>query len=130
MLTCVAVTDEGLVDPRWGRTERVAIADGEGDTIVGWEEFAVSWGTLRQSGSERAHHARVARFLRQHRIEIVVARHMGEDMRNMITRMGITVRLGATGEARQAVATAWQSVQPGRTRPPVPPNHPPVDGLT
>jgi predicted Fe-Mo cluster-binding NifX family protein len=116
MLTCVAVTDEGLVDPRWGRTERVAIADVEGDTIVGWEEFAVSWGTLRQFGSERAHHARVARFLRQHGIETVVARHMGEDMRNMITRMGITVRLGATGEARQAVAMAWQSVQPGRTQ--------------
>ena len=122
MLTCVAVTDEGLVDPRWGRTERVAVAEVEGGTIVGWEEFAVSWGTLRQSGSERAHHATVARFLRQHRIELVVARHMGEDMRKMITKMGITVRLGATGEARQAVATAWQSVKPGtgRTRPPVP----------
>ena len=129
MLTCVAVTDEGLVDPRWGRTERVAIADVEGDTIVSWEEFAVSWGTLRQSGSERAHHARVARFLRQHGVETVAARHMGEDMRNMITRMGITVRLGATGEARQAAAMVCQSMQRGRTRPPVPPNHPTVDGL-
>ena len=35
MLTCVAVTDEGLVDPRRGRTERVAVAEVEGDTIVG-----------------------------------------------------------------------------------------------
>jgi predicted Fe-Mo cluster-binding NifX family protein len=130
MLICVAVADEGLMDPRWGRAERTAVAEVEGDTICGWEEFAVSWGTLRQSSSERAHHARVARFLRQHRIELVVARHMGEDMRDMITGMGITVRLGATCEARQAVVMAWQSVKPGRTRPPVPLTHPPVDGLT
>jgi uncharacterized protein len=90
-------------------------------------------GTLRPNAKDwalsTADAAALGRFLRQHGVETVVARHMGEDMCNMITRMRVTVRLGATGEARQAVATTWQSVQPGRTRPPVPPNHPTVDGL-
>jgi predicted Fe-Mo cluster-binding NifX family protein len=83
MFACVAVTDEGLVDPRWRRTEWTVTAKVEGDTKVSWEEFAVSWGTLRHSGSERAHHARVGRFLRQQGVDTVVAGHVGENMRLM-----------------------------------------------
>ena len=70
MLACVAVTDEGLVDPRCRRAERLAIAKVEGDTTVSREEFAVSWGTPRESGSEPTQQPRVARFLGQHELDI------------------------------------------------------------
>ena len=83
MLDSVAVTDEGLVDPWWGRTEQVAISKAEGDTTVSWEEFAVSGGTLRHSGSKRAHHAREGRFLSQQGVGTVVTGQVGEDMRHM-----------------------------------------------
>jgi hypothetical protein len=130
MLTCVAVTDEGSVDPRWRRTHRVAIAGvkaapslaGKSSPFRGTPyanparsvPIMQRWPAFRASTESRPWwHAAWAKTCA-----------------NMIRSMGITVRLGATGEARQAVATAWQSVQPGRTRPPVPPNHPSVDGLT
>jgi predicted Fe-Mo cluster-binding NifX family protein len=82
MLAC-AVTDGGLVDPRWRCTERTATAKVEGDSTVRWEEFAVSWDTLRHSGSESVHQAWVVRFLRQHGLDAMVARHVGQDTRHM-----------------------------------------------
>jgi hypothetical protein len=84
MLGCVAVTDEGLVDPRWRGTERVAVAEVERGTTLRCKEFAVSWGTLRQSGSEPALQARVARFPGQRGLGTVLARHVGNDVRHML----------------------------------------------
>src|ERR1019366_1450508 len=66
MVICLAVGDDGCIDPRWGRAQRVAIATAENGAITGWEEFGVSWDTLHDTGSEGTHHARVARFLREH----------------------------------------------------------------
>lgn len=102
MIVCVAVTDEGLVDPRWGRAERVAVAELSPGGIDRWREFHVGWGSLRESGSEGSHHARVARFLREHEVEAVAADHMGADMEHMLGKLGIKVQLGASGDAREA----------------------------
>lgn len=106
MLACVPVTSDGLVDPRWGRADRVAIVEVSGDTVANWQEFDVGWGALHDAGSERRHHARVARFLLEHRVQMVVADHMGQGMLRMLQTMGITVHLGAAGEARQAIGDA------------------------
>jgi predicted Fe-Mo cluster-binding NifX family protein len=103
MIVCVPVTGEGLIDPRWGRANRVAVAEIAGGEIVAWEEFDVQWGDLHNAGTEGAHHARVARFLRENHVETVLAHHMGEDMANMLERLGIQLRLGAGGSAREAV---------------------------
>lgn len=107
MLVCAAVGNDGLIDPRWGRAERVAVADVvadvAGDAIGDWQEFDVGWGVAHEAGSEARHHARVARFLREHGVEMVVADHMGEGMLRMLETMHIAVRLGASGPARQAV---------------------------
>jgi predicted Fe-Mo cluster-binding NifX family protein len=102
MVVCVAVTEQGLVDPRWGRAERVALAEIGGNGIESWQELDVGWSSLRASGTEGSHHARVARFLKEHRVEAVVADHMGADMEHMLGKMGIEVRLGAAGSAKQA----------------------------
>jgi len=106
MVVCVPVTPEGLVDPRWGRAHRVVIATvGEGG-IEDWQEFDVDWDSLHDSGSEGSHHARVARFLRDHDVEAVVAHHMGDGMRHMLGKMGLAVRLGEAGSARESATTA------------------------
>jgi predicted Fe-Mo cluster-binding NifX family protein len=102
MIVCLAVTDQGLVDPRWGRAERVALAEVTPEGIESWRELDVGWGSLRESGSEGSHHARVARFLREHQVEAVAADHMGADMEHMLDKLGIEVRLGAGGDAREA----------------------------
>ena len=74
------------------------------DGIGAWQEFAVGWDSLHDAGTEGSHHARVARFLREHRVEAVAAHHMGAGMTHMLEKMGLTVRLGETGSAREAAA--------------------------
>ena len=106
MMVCVPVISDGQIDPRWGRAARVAILELEDGTEVGWREFDVGWNDLHDVGSEGGHHARVARFLRDQGVQMVVAHHMGPDMLNMLGSMGLTVRLGASGDARQAALAA------------------------
>ena len=104
---CVPVTVSGQLDPRWGRADRVAVAAVSQDGIAEWTEFDVSWGTLHDSGTEGSHHARIARFLREHDVEAVAADHMGAPMAHMLEKMGLSVRLGETGSAREVAARAF-----------------------
>jgi predicted Fe-Mo cluster-binding NifX family protein len=106
MKICVPITHDGQLDPRWGRAQRVAIASVDDGRVDGWQEFEVGWGTAHDAGPEGQHHARVARFLQEHAVETVVANHMGPGMTDMLAKMGIAVRLGASGPAREAVLAA------------------------
>jgi predicted Fe-Mo cluster-binding NifX family protein len=109
MVVCVPVTAGGLIDLRWGRADRVAITEITGDAIGAWQEYEVGWHALHDAGTEGSHHARVARFLREHHVEAVVANHMGTPMVHMLDRMGVKVRLGAMGDAREAAVRAIDS---------------------
>lgn len=115
LIVCIPVTAEGELDPRWGRADRVAIVNVSGESIESWSEFEVGWGRLHDSGPEGAHHARVASFLREHAVEVVVADHMGPPMAHMLDRMGIEVRLGANGIARDALVNAARKQPPDQT---------------
>jgi predicted Fe-Mo cluster-binding NifX family protein len=102
MMVCVPITKEGLIDPRWGRADHVAITEVTGDGIASWQEFEVGWNALHDAGTEGSHHARVARFLKEHHVDAVLANHMGPPMVHMLERMGVKVLLGAMGNAREA----------------------------
>jgi len=106
MIVCVPVTSDGQVDPRWGKADWVAVADVVDGEIVSWQEIEVSWSRLHDEGTPGSHHARVVRFLREHKIEAVVANHMGEGMVRMLATMSLPVHLGAAGDARAAVLAA------------------------
>lgn len=106
MIACVAIRPDGTIDARWGRAERLAVAETSDGVIHHWEEFPLDWGALHDQGSDRRHHARIARFLREQNVQLVLAEHMGEGMLQMLETMGIAVRLDASGEARTAVAAA------------------------
>lgn len=106
MIVCLPTTPEGTIDPRWGRADRVAIAETAASAIESWHEVEVGWSTLHDTGTEAAHHARVVRFLREHHVEAVIADHMGPPMQDMLCRMGLAVWLGAAGDAREAVMAA------------------------
>jgi predicted Fe-Mo cluster-binding NifX family protein len=110
MILCVPVTSSGEIDPRWGRAGRIAVADVEDQEIIDWHTWEVGWDVLHDEGSEGSHHARVARFLQAHGVQVVVANHMGDPMAIMLGQMGIAVRLGAAGDARQAVLGAAADV--------------------
>ena len=106
MLVCVPVTTDGQVDPRWGRAALVAIVDVRDGALVGWQESEVAWDRLHDEVPEGGHHARVARFLLDNHVEVVVAHHMGGEMAHMLDRMGIRVNLGIEGDAREAAIAA------------------------
>jgi predicted Fe-Mo cluster-binding NifX family protein len=103
MIVCVPVTGDGQVGDGWGRATRVAVADLRGGRIAAWTEHDVRWDALHDVGTEGGHHARVATFLNDHAVEVVVAGHMGPPMQQMLMKMRIVARLGATGDAREAV---------------------------
>lgn len=100
---CIPVTLEGQVGSGFGRAPVVAIATIEADALTDWGELPVGWDVLHDTSTEGGHHARVARFLMDHAVELVVVGHVGEGMRQMLDRMGITVATGVVGDAREAV---------------------------
>jgi predicted Fe-Mo cluster-binding NifX family protein len=106
MIVCVPVTAGGQVGGGWGRADRVAVAEVDNSGISSWQEIEVGWGRLHDGDGEGQHHARIARFLTEHKVTCVVAGHMGPPMEQMLNQMQITVRLGATGDARTAAAVA------------------------
>ena len=103
---CIPVTEDGLIDPSWGRADRVAVAAIADGRIASWEELVVGWGGLHDSAGEGEHHARIARFLQTHDVQAVVAGHMGPPMQNMLAKMRIELHLGAAGPARDATLQA------------------------
>jgi predicted Fe-Mo cluster-binding NifX family protein len=106
MRVCVPVDSAGRVDPRWGRAGRVAVAETADGKVTSWQEFDVGWDALHDADTEGTHHARVARFLRDHAVEAVVVDHMGQGMIVMLNSMRIKIWSGAGGEARLAVLKA------------------------
>jgi len=106
MIICAPVTNEGTIDPRWGKADWVALADVADGEIVSWQEVEVSWSRLHDEGTPGSHHARVVTFLRDHHVEAVVVNHMGDGMVRMLDTMSLPVHMGAAGDARAAVKAA------------------------
>lgn len=106
MIVCIPVTSSEEVGPGFGRASRVAIADVAGGQVTSWKVFDVGWGELHDAGTEGSHHARIAQFIRDHGVAMVVGSHMGEGMLRVLGRMGVDVHMGASGGARAAVLAA------------------------
>ena len=106
MIFCAPVTSEGMIDPRWGRADWVALADVVDGEIMSWQVVEVSWSRLHDQGAPGSHHARVVTFLREHDVEAVVVDHMGDGMVRMLDTMRLPVHSGAAGDARAAVKAA------------------------
>jgi len=106
MIVCIPVTPEGTIDPRWGRAAQVTVFDVVGGSILTAVSHEVAWDVLHDEGTEGGHHARIARFLRDHRVEVVVAGHMGPPMVHMLGEMAIRTVLDADGDARAAAIAA------------------------
>ena len=103
----VAVAVEGdQVGPRWGRAPRVAVAVVVDGGVAHWSEHAVGWDVAHDEGTEGSHHARVVRFLREQRVQVVAADHVGDGMVRMLASAGVVLVTGAHGPARDAVLAA------------------------
>ena len=54
----------------------------------------------------RAHHARVARFLRGNQVQAIAVHHVGPGMEHMLGSMAIRVVAGLSGDAHTAALAA------------------------
>ena len=79
------------------------IVDG---TVAQWRTEDVGWDVLHGQGTGGSHHARVVAFLRHNAVTLGVAGHMGDPMVHTLTKLGVRVVLGASGDARAAVLAA------------------------
>jgi len=102
-IVCIPVAEDGQVGHTWGKAHTVALATVEDGVITSWRTETVDWQVSHEQGTEGAHHARVARFVRDNGVTAVIARHMGDGMQNMLTKLGVRVQQGASGDARAAV---------------------------
>lgn len=105
---CVPMDATGEVGHGWGRSELVVVAEtaGPGAGFSTWEEHRVRWDELHDTDGDGAHHARVARFLREHAVDTVVARGMGPSMRHMLETMGVRVLTGDGTTVRDVATSA------------------------
>lgn len=103
-VVAIPVGADGTIDRAWGRAERVAIVTTNAGSIREWQEHHVGWGAARQEGREGEHHARIARFLLDHRVNTILCHHMGPGMTTMVDRMDILCISGQAGSARHALA--------------------------
>jgi predicted Fe-Mo cluster-binding NifX family protein len=101
---CVPVTPEERVDPRFGRTERLALASVEGDPIRAGQEVEAGRGELDDTGAEGGDHARAACFLHDRNDDVVLKHHIGANSAHMLERMGIAARVGVDGDVRSAAS--------------------------
>ncbi|HEX7948995.1 MAG TPA: NifB/NifX family molybdenum-iron cluster-binding protein [Candidatus Limnocylindrales bacterium] len=111
MIVAIALAPDGTAGQGWGRAPRVAVARVENGRIESWTEHDTRWDVFHDEGSEGGHHARIARFLADHAVEVVMAGHMGPPMVQMLGRMGIGIRLDGGGDARAAVVGAAPSTR-------------------
>lgn len=107
-IVCTPIPADGQVGHSWGRAQTLALAGVEGREITSWRTERVDWDVSKDQVSEGRHHARVAAFIRGNAVTTVVARHMGDDMERMLTKLGVTVRLGIAGDARSAVISVCE----------------------
>jgi len=103
---CAPVTESGEIFPKWCRADRLVLAAVRSEEIITWEETQVWWADAHDGSTEQEHHARMATFLRERAVDIVVVDHMGNCLRGALLRMEIAVHQGAAGLARQAILDA------------------------
>jgi predicted Fe-Mo cluster-binding NifX family protein len=102
----VAITADRQVDPRWGRADLVAVAEVADGEIRNRQELTVAWGTVHDQGTEGAHHAGIAGFLRDNQVQAIAVHHVGPGMERMLGSMAIRVVTGLSGDACTAALAA------------------------
>ncbi len=111
MRLATSVDQGGNSARAWGKARLVAVADVTDGAIADWHVHAVGWDELYGTGAHGSHHARIAAFLREHDIDMVVAPHVGDGMLRMLTTMGISLGSATPGDAQTSVLQAAENAE-------------------
>lgn len=102
----VTIRPDGTVAPGLGRASLVAVATVTDGALTDWQEHAVGWDAAHDEGTEGAHHARIAKFLREHEVDVVVTGRAGAGMVRMLGTMGVRLVMDVEGDARASAVDA------------------------
>ncbi len=93
MVICATMVGSETVGGGFGKAQRVAIAASDGGS---WQvsQHDVRWDLQHDQMADGLHHAQIARFLRDHGVDVVVTGHMGDHMVHMLDSMKIKVFSG------------------------------------
>lgn len=100
----IALGTDGSISGGFGRAPRVAVCEASADEVHSWEETSVAWDATHDTLPDGTHHATIARFLKDRRVEAVLAGHAGAPMHAMLTKLGIAF-LEYDGVPPQTAAT-------------------------
>ena len=106
MIIAIPVDADDQVAHGWGRAPAIALATVTDGQITDWQVHDVRWDVAHDEGTEGSHHARIARFLREHGIEAIAVDHVGAGMHRMLPSMGVRIADGLVGDARDAARAA------------------------
>lgn len=106
MILTLPVTDDGSVDPRFGRASTMAVAEVTDGQITSWTTHDVGWDVLHDEGPHGTHHGRIVRFLKEHNVERVLFVRMGDGMINTINKMGLVLIQVDPVDAKEIVLQA------------------------
>ncbi|MGC8571671.1 MAG: NifB/NifX family molybdenum-iron cluster-binding protein [Candidatus Micrarchaeia archaeon] len=91
----MAVIDENGMLTGVGRAPRVAIIYTKDGKVEKIEEIDVRWDKTHENEQEGLHHASVAKFIKEHKVNEIIASGSGPDMRRMLERLGLTIKIGS-----------------------------------
>jgi len=100
----IALGADGSVSGGLGRAPRVAVCEASADRVHSWEETSVGWDATHDTVPDGTQHGIILRFLRDGRVEAVLAGHAGAPMQAQLKRLGITF-LEYDGVSPQTAAT-------------------------
>jgi len=103
---CVPLNADGTIHDRLGKARVVATCRVQGAKVSDWVEHTVRWDTTYGVDVLGVHHPRVIRFLKEHKVDVVVANNVCDIMKSTLPTLGIAVHSGHTGDARSAVVAA------------------------
>lgn len=104
MVVCATMVGDDQVGGGFGKAQRVAIAQADGED---WQvsRVDVRWDLAHDQMADGLHHAQIARFLREQGVNVVVTGHMGNHMLQMLDSMKIKV-FSAEGPLQDVLRSA------------------------
>jgi predicted Fe-Mo cluster-binding NifX family protein len=103
MTVCIPLNADGTIHDRLGQAHTVALCHVVDGQVTDWTEHVVDWDTTYGVDVLGVHHPRVIRFLQGNSVNAVVADNVCDIMKSTLPTLGITVRSGVTGDAREAL---------------------------
>ncbi|MCL5101992.1 MAG: hypothetical protein M1544_01380 [Candidatus Marsarchaeota archaeon] len=88
------IDDEGSLTGV-GRAPKVAIIKESNGKVESIEEIDVKWGESHEREQEGLHHASIAKFIKEHNVNEVVAAGAGPNMQGMLGRLKVVLRFGS-----------------------------------